>query len=153
VQMIDYYKILEIQPNASAEAIKKAYRRLSKLYHPDINPRGAEQFKNINEANSILSDAEKRKVYDIKHKATYGKSQNNNTSNQPKPKANNTPNNTNVKTKANTNTSSFTKTNTSNNGTQSTIIVNGVKINVTGNNTTTNIKVVNGKIIIETINK
>ena len=151
--MIDYYKILEIQPNASAEAIKKAYRRLSKLYHPDINPRGAEQFKNINEANSILSDAEKKKVYDIKYKAAFSSSQNKNATTQPKPKANNTPKNTNVKTKANTNTSSFTKTNTSNNGTQSTIIVNGVKINVTGNNTSTNIKVVNGKIIIETINK
>ena len=148
--MIDYYKILEIKPNATAEAIKKSYRRLSKLYHPDINPRGAEQFKNINQANSVLSDVEKRKLYDIKYKAAFSTSQNSKTSNQPK--ENNTPSNTNVKTKANTNTSSFTKTNTSNNGTQSTIIVNGVKINVTGNNTTTNIKVVNGKVIIETTN-
>jgi curved DNA-binding protein CbpA len=148
--MIDYYKILEIRPNATAEAIKKSYRRLSKLYHPDINPRGAEQFKNINQANSVLSDVEKRKLYDIKYKAAFSTSQNSKTSNQPK--ENNTPNNTNVKTKANTNTSSFTKTNTSNNWTQSTIIVNGVKINVTGNNTTTNIKVVNGKVIIETKN-
>ena len=150
--MTDYYKILEIKPNASAEGIKKAYRRLSKLYHPDINPRGAEQFKNINEANSILSDAEKRKLYDIKYKAAFSSSQNKNATKQPKPKANNTPNNTNVKTKVNTNTNSFTKTYTSNNGTQSTIIVNGVKINVTGNNTTTNIKVVNGKVIVETKN-
>ena len=47
--MIDYYKILEIKPNATAEAIKKSYRRLSKLYHPDINSRGTEQFKKINE--------------------------------------------------------------------------------------------------------
>ncbi len=148
--MIDYYKILEIKPNATAEAIKKSYRRLSKLYHPDINPRGTEQFKNINEANSVLSDSEKRKVYDIKHKATYDTSKNNNTSDQTKPKANSTTNNTNVKAKANTNTSSFTKTYTSNNGVQSTIIVNGVKINVTGNNTTVN--VVNGKVIIETKN-
>jgi len=150
--MTDYYKILEIKPNASAEGIKKAYRRLSKLYHPDINPRGAEQFKNINEANSILSDAEKRKLYDIKYKAAFSSSQNKNATKQPKPKANNTPNNTNVKTKVNTNTNSFTKTYTSYNGTQSTIIVNGVKINVTGNNTTTNIKVVNGKVIVETNN-
>jgi curved DNA-binding protein CbpA len=150
--MTDYYKILEIKPNASAEGIKKAYRRLSKLYHPDINPRGAEQFKNINEANSILSDAEKRKLYDIKYKAAFSSSQNKNATKQPKPKANNTPNNTNVKTKVNTNTNSFTKTYTSYNGTQSTIIVNGVKINVTGNNTTTNIKVVNGKVIVETKN-
>ena len=148
--MKNYYLILEIPSNASNEVIKKAYRRLSKLYHPDINPRGAEQFKNINEANSVLSDSEKRKVYDVKYKAAFSTSQNSKTSNQPK--ENNTPNNTNVKTKANTNTSSFTKTNTSNNWTQSTIIVNGVKINVTGNNTTTNIKVVNGKVIIETKN-
>ena len=148
--MINYYKILEIQPNASAEAIKKSYRRLSKIYHPDINPRGGEQFKNINEANSILSDREKRKLYDIKYKAAFSTSQNSNTVNQPKPKANSTTNNTNVKTKANTN--SFTKTYTSNNGTQSTIIVNGVKI-VTGNNITTNVTFKNGKIIIETITK
>ena len=150
--MTDYYKILEIKPNASAEGIKKAYRRLSKLYHPDINPRGTEQFKNINEANSILSDAAKRKLFDIKYKAVFSTSQNKNATKQPKPKANNTPNNTNVKTKVNTNTNSFTKTYTSYNGTQSTIIVNGVKINVTGNNTTTNIKVVNGKVIVETKN-
>lgn len=150
--MIDYYKILEIKPNATAEAIKKSYRRLSKLYHPDINPRGTIQFKKINEANSVLSDSEKRKVYDIKYKAAFSTSQDNNTSNQTRPKANSTTNNTNVKTKANTNTSSFTKTHTSNNGVQSTIIVNGVKINVTGNNTTTNVKVVNGKVIIETKN-
>ena len=148
--MIDYYKLLEIQPNASVESIKKAYRRLSKLYHPDKNPRGDEEFKNINEANSVLSDSEKRKLYDIKYKSTFGTSQNNNTSNQPKPKANNTPNNTNVKTKVNTNNTSFTKSYTSKNGVQSTIIVNGVKINVTGNNTTVN--VVNGKVIIETRN-
>jgi curved DNA-binding protein CbpA len=150
--MKNYYLILEIPSNASNEVIKKAYRRLSKLYHPDINPRGAEQFKNINEANSILSDASKRKLYDIKYKAAFSTSQNKNATTQPKPKANNTPNNTNVKTKANTNTNSFTKTYTSNNGTQSTIIVNGVKI-VTGNNITTNVTFKNGKIIIETITK
>ncbi len=144
--MKNYYSILEIQANASNEAIKRAYRRLSKLYHPDINPRGGEQFKDINEANSILSDSEKRKVYDIKHKAAFSTRQNKNTSNQPKQKANNTPNNTNVKT----DTASFTTTYTSNNGIQSTIIVNGVKINVTGKNTTVN--VVNGNVIIETKN-
>ena len=151
--MKNYYLILEIPSNASNEVIKKAYRRLSKLFHPDINPRGAEQFKNINEANSILSDAEKRKLYDIKYKAAFSTSQNKNATNQPKPKANNTPYNSNAKTKVNTNTNSFTKTYTSNNGTQSTIIVNGVKINVTGNNTTTNVTFKNGKIIIETITK
>jgi len=142
--MIDYYLILGININSDKDAIKKAFRTLSKKYHPDINPGGAEQFKNINEANSILSDLEKRKVYDNKFKAAFSSSQNKN--------ANNTPNYTNAKTKVNTNTSRFTKTNTSNNGTQSTIVVNGVKINVKGNNITTNIKVVNGKIIIETRN-
>ena len=150
--MKDYYLILGININSDKDAIKKAFRKLSKKYHPDINPGGAEQFKNINEANSILSDAEKRKLYDIKYKAAFSSSQNKNATKQPKPKANNTPNNTNVKTKVNTNTNSFTKTYTSYNGTQSTIIVNGVKINVTGNNTTTNIKVVNGKVIVETKN-
>ena len=149
--MIDYYKILEIQPNASAEAIKKAYRRLSKLYHPDINSSGAEKFKNINEANSVLSDVQKRKLYDIKHKATYGTSQNSNSSSQPKSNTNSSTNNTNVKTKATSNNTSFTKTYSPDNCTQSTIIVNGIKIKVTGNNTTVN--VVNGKVIIETNNK
>ena len=144
--MKDYYLILGININSDKDAIKKAFRTLSKKYHPDINPGGAEQFKNINEANSILSDSEKRKVYDIKHKAAFSTGQNKNASNQPIKKANNTPNNTNVKT----NTTSFTKTSTSNNGIQSTITVNGIKINVTGNNTTVN--VVNGKVIIETKN-
>jgi curved DNA-binding protein CbpA len=150
--MIDYYKILEIKQSATLDEIKKAYRTLSKRFHPDMNKNGIEQFKSINEANSILSVAEKRKLYDIKYKAAFSSSQNKNATKQPKPKANNTPNNTNVKTKVNTNTNSFTKTYTPNNGTQSTIIVNGVKINVTGNNTTTNIKVVNGKVIVETKN-
>ena len=150
--MKDYYLILGININSDKDAIKKAFRKLSKKYHPDINPGGAEQFKNINEANSILSDAEKRKLYDIKYKAVFSTSQDNNTSNQTKPKANSTTNNTYVKTKATTNNNSFTKTYTPNNGTQSTIVVNGVKINVKGNNITTNIKVVNGKIIIETRN-
>jgi curved DNA-binding protein CbpA len=140
--MIDYYLILGININSDKDAIKKAFRTLSKKYHPDINPGGAEQFKNINEANSILSDLEKRKVYDNKFKAAFSSSQNKN--------ANSTTNNTHVKTKSNTNNTSFTKTYTPNNGTQSTIIVNGVKINVTGNNTTVN--VVNGKVIIETRN-
>ena len=148
--MKDYYLILGININSDKDAIKKAFRTLSKKYHPDINPGGAEEFKNINEANSILSDIEKRKEYDIKLKAAFSRSQDNNTSNQTKPKANSTTNKTYVKTKATTNKTSFTKTYTPNNGTQSTIIVNGVKINVTGNNTTVN--VVNGKIIIETRN-
>lgn len=63
----DYYKILEIDKNASQEDIKKAYRRLAKKYHPDKNPDNKvyeEKFKEISEANEVLSDPEKRKKYD-----------------------------------------------------------------------------------------
>jgi len=63
----DYYKILGLNKNASAEEIKKAYRRLAKQYHPDANPgnkAAQERFKEINEANEVLSDPEKRRKYD-----------------------------------------------------------------------------------------
>ena len=63
----DYYKILEVDRNASEKDIKRAYRRLARKYHPDVNPgdKDAEQrFKEINEANEVLSDPEKRKKYD-----------------------------------------------------------------------------------------
>ncbi|MGV3762058.1 DnaJ C-terminal domain-containing protein [Parapedobacter sp.] len=64
---IDYYKILGIHKNATAEEIKKAYRKLARQHHPDLNPedREAEElFQQINEANEVLSDPEKRKKYD-----------------------------------------------------------------------------------------
>lgn len=64
---IDYYKILEIDKSASEADIKKAYRKLARKYHPDVNPddKGAElKFKEVNEANEVLSDPEKRKKYD-----------------------------------------------------------------------------------------
>jgi molecular chaperone DnaJ len=61
--MKDYYKILEIEENASQEDIKKSYRSLSKKYHPDVNPDGAEKFKEIAEAYSILGDPDKRQKY------------------------------------------------------------------------------------------
>jgi len=64
---IDYYKILEIPKAASAAAIKAAYRKLARKYHPDLNPGSKEsekKFKEINEANEVLSDPEKRKKYD-----------------------------------------------------------------------------------------
>src|SRR5210317_973050 len=64
---IDYYKILGINKNASQEDIKKAYRKLARKYHPDLNPNDKEaekKFKEINEANEVLSNTENRKKYD-----------------------------------------------------------------------------------------
>ncbi len=63
----DYYKTLGIEKNASAEDIKKAYRKQALLYHPDKNKGdkiAEEKFKAVNEANSVLIDPEKRKLYD-----------------------------------------------------------------------------------------
>lgn len=64
---IDYYQILGIDKHASQDSVKKAYRKLARKYHPDLNPNdkeAAEKFKQINEANEVLSDPEKRKKYD-----------------------------------------------------------------------------------------
>ncbi len=64
---IDYYKILGISKNATADDIKKAYRKLARQYHPDLNPNDKDaqkRFQQINEANEVLSDPEKRKKYD-----------------------------------------------------------------------------------------
>jgi curved DNA-binding protein len=64
---IDYYKILEIDKKATESDIKKAYRKLARKYHPDVNPNDKEaekKFKAINEANEVLSHAENRKKYD-----------------------------------------------------------------------------------------
>ncbi|MBQ4083102.1 MAG: J domain-containing protein [Bacteroidaceae bacterium] len=64
---IDYYKVLGLDRSATQVDIRKAYRRLAKQYHPDINandPRAQERFQEINEANEVLSDPEKRKRYD-----------------------------------------------------------------------------------------
>ena len=64
---IDYYKILGIEKNATQEEIKKAFRKLARKYHPDLNPNDKDAKKNfqqINEANEVLSDPDKRKKYD-----------------------------------------------------------------------------------------
>ena len=64
---IDYYKVLGVERDASQEEIKKAYRKLAKKYHPDINrenPQAQERFQEINEANEVLGDPEKRRRYD-----------------------------------------------------------------------------------------
>lgn len=64
---IDYYKILGVNKTASDADIKKAYRKLARQYHPDLNPNDNEakkKFQQINEANEVLSDPEKRKKYD-----------------------------------------------------------------------------------------
>lgn len=67
MEFIDYYKILELSKTASEADIKKAYRKLARKYHPDLNPndKNAEKkFKEINEANEVLSNPENRKKYD-----------------------------------------------------------------------------------------
>jgi molecular chaperone DnaJ len=69
--MKDYYKILEVEENASDEDIKKSYRNLSKKYHPDLNPEGAEKFKEIAEAYETLSDKGKREMYNQKKNNPY----------------------------------------------------------------------------------
>ncbi|NDV96600.1 J domain-containing protein [Dysgonomonas sp. 521] len=64
---IDYYSILGVSKTASGDDIKKAYRKLARKYHPDINPNNEEakkKFQQINEANEVLSDPDKRKKYD-----------------------------------------------------------------------------------------
>lgn len=63
----DYYEVLGLQKGATDAEIKKAYRKLAKQYHPDLNPddpTAAEKFKEINEANQVLSDPDKRAKYD-----------------------------------------------------------------------------------------
>lgn len=67
MEFIDYYKLLEIDRSASKADIKKAYRKLARKYHPDLNPNDKEaqtKFQQINEAHEVLSDPEKRKKYD-----------------------------------------------------------------------------------------
>jgi len=63
----DYYAILGVKKTASAEDIRKAFRKLARKYHPDVNPgdkSAEEKFKTLSEANDVLSDPKKRKIYD-----------------------------------------------------------------------------------------
>ncbi len=67
MEFVDYYKVLGVDKNASEEDIKKAYRKLARKLHPDLNPNDKEahkKFQQLNEANEVLSDPEKRKKYD-----------------------------------------------------------------------------------------
>src|SRR5438876_10626868 len=66
-QTKDYYGVLGIKKNATQEEIRKAFRKLARKYHPDVNPgdkTAEEKFKEISEANDVLSDEKKRKIYD-----------------------------------------------------------------------------------------
>jgi len=66
-QSKDYYGVLGVKKTATAEEIRKAFRKLARKYHPDVNPgdkKAEERFKEISEANDILSDEKKRKIYD-----------------------------------------------------------------------------------------
>ena len=63
----DYYGILGVKKTASADDIRKAFRKLARKYHPDVNPgdkSAEEKFKTLSEANDVLSDPKKRKIYD-----------------------------------------------------------------------------------------
>ncbi|MBT8295309.1 MAG: J domain-containing protein [Gramella sp.] len=67
MEFIDYYKLLELDKSATKADVKKAYRKLARKYHPDLNPNDKEaqlKFQQINEAHEVLSDPEKRKKYD-----------------------------------------------------------------------------------------
>src|ERR1043165_8485363 len=66
-QAKDYYGTLGVKKSASADEVRKAFRKLARKYHPDVNPgdkKAEEKLKEITEANDVLSDPKKRKIYD-----------------------------------------------------------------------------------------
>src|SRR4030081_821877 len=66
-QTKDYYSTLGVKKTATADDVRKAFRKLARKYHPDVNPndkKAEEKFKEISEANDVLSDDKKRKIYD-----------------------------------------------------------------------------------------
>ena len=70
----DYYSILGLRPDSSAEEIKKVYRKLAMQYHPDRNggnPESEERLKEINEAYQILGDEKKRRRYDLQYRQPF----------------------------------------------------------------------------------
>ncbi len=70
----DYYSVLGLRPDSSAEEIKKVYRKLAMQYHPDRNggnPESEERLKEINEAYQILRDGEKRRRYDLQYRQPF----------------------------------------------------------------------------------
>src|SRR6266498_2793667 len=63
----DYYGTLGVKKTATADEVRKAFRKLARKYHPDVNPgdkKSEERFKELSEANEVLSDPKKRKIYD-----------------------------------------------------------------------------------------